>query len=137
MKLWISIEERLPEAGSPIWARFSKKNGEPRKVNPVLEGDFGVWAYGGNSVGFIFGKHRNALYPPDYCRQVGLTHWQPRTDATRPSPEISSPSMVARTGEEEPKRPYRLSAEGLESKREKMREYWRRRKAIGDGENVA
>jgi Protein of unknown function (DUF551) len=128
MSEWISINERLPELGDRIWARFSKKNGEARKVNPVVEGDFDKSKYGEGTIGFLFGVHRNINFPPDYCPEVRLTHWQPRLDGTPPSPHLPTLAIVSALKGEKPKRPYHLTPEGLAAKRKAVREYWRKRK---------
>lgn len=124
MSEWISIKERLPEVGEPVWVRFSKKNGDARKVNPVVAGDFGNNEYFQTSIGFIVGVHRNILYPPDYCPEVGLTHWQARQHSTPPSAQI--PVISSPKGEKQ-KRRYHLTPEGLAAKRAAIREYWRKR----------
>lgn len=106
-------------------------------MNPIREGDYGKWKYGGDTIGFIFGVHRNIMFPPDYCPEVGLTHWQPRLDANPPSPQFVTPPVVSSSSRERPKRRYRITPEGRAAKQEKMREYWRKKKgdATTAGEN--
>lgn len=89
MSDWISIKDRLPELGTPIWMLFCKKNGKPRKVKPVQEGDYGKFRHDWKKIGFILGEHRTILFTADYCPRAGLTHWQPRVDNTPPSPELA------------------------------------------------
>jgi hypothetical protein len=128
MSGWIRVGERLPEVGERIWARFSKKNGEARKVNPVVEGDFDKSKYDDSGVVFIFGVHRNIFFPVDDCLKSGLTHWQPRLDTTPPLPQLSTTPDVSPPKGEKQKRGYRLTPDGRAALQEKMREYWRKKK---------
>src|SRR5262249_11672391 len=90
-------------------------NGESRKVNLVIEGDFGKSRYS-DSKGFNFGVHRNILFPADYCPEVKLTHWQPRVSATPPSPQLSDRLVAATITSERSKRRYHLTPEGRAAK---------------------
>ncbi len=132
MTKWISVSERMPEVGTPIWALFCKKNGEPRKRQPVTEGDFGRSPFDHDFIGFILGIHRNTAVSVEYCREAGLTHWQPRRDDTPPSPALRASPVGSQPERERIKRHYNMTPEGTAAKREKMREYWRKRKVQVD-----
>jgi hypothetical protein len=118
---WIRVEDRLPSIEQQVWARFAKRNGEPRKVNPVLAGWFLRDPRFGEE--FVFGKHRNTCYSLDYCPKAGLTHWQPRIGDIPPSPWID-PTDGARR----PVRTMNLSPEERQRRSERMQAYWRKKR---------
>jgi hypothetical protein len=124
---WIGIEERLPSIDEKVWVLFCKRNGEPRKLNPVKDADFVLSAvFGEESLQFCLEKHRNVYFPPEYCPKAGLTHWQPRIDDIPPSPNLD-PAYVA-------PRPRKIiinvSPEERERRAERMRNYWRNRRGM-------
>jgi hypothetical protein len=127
MTEWISVKERLPELGTPIWALFCTRNGEPRKDLPVREGVFDRSSYNSDYIGFFFGIHRNIAMSADYCPKAGLTHWQPRYDNTPPSPHLSS-TTDQRAAARIPIR-MNLSDEERERRSQRMRDYWATKRA--------
>jgi|SRR5579875_2910034 len=120
---WIGIACRLPEPGTPIWALFCKKDGVPRKVNPVKDGDYRLT---GEGPCFLFMPHRNWYVPASDCQSVGLTHWQPRTGATPPAPPLRVEAPI-----DGRRRPPRVSPQERERRREWLRACWRDRKPGG------
>lgn len=135
---WISLLERLPEVGQPVWIRFSKRDGTPEPRKPVLAADFIEEIVGGfsNTTWFVYGPWRSIYMPPAAGPFHGLRHWQPRLDDVAPAVGIVSVEEDMPTQGQNPKRHYRLTPEGLEAKRKAMREYWQMRKAATSGQKL-
>jgi Protein of unknown function (DUF551) len=124
MREWIRVSERLPEVGDRIWGLFCKRNGEPRKLNPVRDGEFHEKPEG---EAFCFGYHYNYIFSVEDCPGHDLTHWQPRTDDVPPSPLLGSPPVIYKQ-----KKSYDLTPEERKRRGERgrmaLKEYWRKRK---------
>jgi hypothetical protein len=111
---WISVKERLPQIDQRVWIRkVFKPKWKPRLATWKVEYDKP-----------LFLTDTRFCYIPDGNGVSSVSHWR-SADA-----DIAGTAAQPQRAK---KRRYNLTPEGAAAKREKMKEYWRKRKGAAAG----